>query len=155
MDILSAIFHDMRSPEQKWMDRERYESKMLPFGSEQKKEAGYILHGVPKRLRNETAVFLYLVAKETWATCEEVGMEPAQCAAEAMRKMKKMRLSHKDNLPFILALAILDRQIRSLEEYPQFEDVYALSKQLYPEGPDQPNWEALATAGRRAYEENE
>lgn len=155
MDVLSAIFHDMRSLDQKRKDQEHYESQMLPFGPDQKKEAGYLLHGVPKKLRNETAIFLYLIAKETWAACEESGMEPPLCASEAMQKMKKMHLSHKDNLPFILALAILDRQIQSLDEYPQFEDVYALSKQLFPDGPDRPNWEVLSMADRRAYEENE
>lgn len=143
MDILSAIFRDMRSVDQKREDSEKYEAKMLPFGPEQKKEASYILYGVPGKLRNEAAVFLYLVAKETWMDCEQKGMDPAGCAAETLKKMQKMRLSHKKNLPFILALAILDQQIESLEEYPQFEDVHELSKRLFPAGLDQPNWEAL------------
>lgn len=143
MDLLGTIFNDMRSPEQKKKDSEAYEARMYPLGEEQKSRAGALLCGVPGKVRNEVAVFLYLVAKQNYLNGIELGQTPKNSAEKALKAMRKMFMTSDKNIPFIFSLAMLDLNTDSMDDYPDYEDIRALEQRIFPNGIKNPVWEEL------------
>lgn len=143
MDLLGMLFNDLRSPSQKLEDSARYDAKMYPFGKAQEEEAKLVLNGVPGKIRNEVAVFLYLIAKQNFIARHELGDTTEQSAEKALRAMRKVHMTREKNIAFIFSLAMLDLNLESMEYYPHFEEVHALEQKLFPDGLNHPNWEAL------------
>lgn len=143
MDLLGMIFNDLRSPEQKRKDSEQYEMRMYPLGEEQRSRSSALLCGVPGKIRNEVAVFLFLVAKQNYLNGIELGQTPKNSAIQALKGVKKTFMTTDKNIPYIFSLAMLDLCVNSMDDYPEYEEVRNLEHRLFPNGTKNPNWDEL------------
>lgn len=143
MAIFKKSFLDFRSSSQKKQDYEEFQRYMFPFGEDQRRCVERALLGVPKVTPANKLMFLFLVAKERYLELQLEDQDEQTCRLEALRALQKWRFSHKDNLPYLYSLVMLDLRVESLENYPTVREIYAFQKRLFPNGLKHPDWSAL------------
>lgn len=120
-----------------------YTDTMFPFGTDQKRLVSSLLRNVPKAADEPKLMFVFLTIKETWLEYENQGCTAAKCAEAAWKKAQRFHLLPKADLPYVFALAALERDIEDLDELPTVEEILEHQSKLFPAGSKKPDWTAL------------
>jgi len=114
---------DMTSPKQRAKREKRYEQEMFPFGTEQREREIALLHKlIPGKHADSDLLYQLLQAKEAVGEADE---EDRQRALSLWRGSELLRRLPKVTYESLLAMAQLEKEMTSLEEFPTEDRVLA------------------------------
>ena len=140
MSIHKKTFFDYRTSQQKEKDYQEFQKLMFPLGEAQRYQIERALRYAPRRCSKEKLMFQFLVTKERYLECQMEDMDHLTCCREAYSTLRKFQIYPNGNLPYVLALALLDLCVEDLKAYPRTDEIISLSLAIFPAGPKKPDW---------------